>query len=225
MVPGHTEEQSPPGRARLSDVAQQAGVSTATVSRVLNARPEVAGETRRAVLAALDLLGYERPERHGSRSAGLIGLIVPEMSNPVFPAFAQTIESILASVGYTPLLCTQSPGGTTEDQYISMLLDHGVAGIIFVSGRHADTGADMSTYESLRARGVHVVLINGHSTDIAAPTFSVDEVGSMELAVRHLVSQGHRSIGLAIGPSRFLPAQRKSRGFTDAMRRLTEVGS
>src|SRR5690625_1366562 len=97
------------GRTRLTDVAEQAGVSTATVSRVLNGKPEVAAETRKAVLAALDLLGYERPERLRARSAGLIGLIVPELSNPVFPAFAQSVESVLSTMGYTPLLCTQSP--------------------------------------------------------------------------------------------------------------------
>ena len=103
-----------PVRTRLSDLAVQAGVSTATVSRVLNGKAGVSGETRQAVLAALDLLGYERPEKLKSHSAGLIGLVVPELTNPVFPAFAQVIESRLSEHGYTPLLCTQSPGGTTE---------------------------------------------------------------------------------------------------------------
>src|SRR5690625_7646064 len=126
------------GRTRLADVAEQAGVSTATVSRVLNGKPEVAAETRKAVLAALDMLGYQRPERLRARSAGLIGLSVPQLSNPVFPAFAQAIESILSTLCYTPLLCRQSPGGTTENHYTDNHLDHGVDGILFVSCLHTD---------------------------------------------------------------------------------------
>ncbi|WP_127127223.1 LacI family DNA-binding transcriptional regulator [Georgenia sp. SYP-B2076] len=205
------------GRTRLTDVAEQAGVSTATVSRVLNGRPSVAGETRRAVLAALDLLGYERPDKVRARSAGLVGLIVPELSNPVFPAFAQAIESMLATVGITPLLCTQAPGGTTEDEYVEMLIEHEVDGIIFVSGLHADSSADPTRYQRLRERGVPFVLVNGTNPDVVAPSFSTDDRMSMDLAVRHLASQGHRDIGLAIGPDRFVPARLKREGFREAM--------
>jgi LacI family repressor for deo operon, udp, cdd, tsx, nupC, and nupG len=80
-------------RARLADIAAKAGVSEATVSRVLNGKPGVAEETKQAVLTALDVLGFERPTRLRRRSAGLIGLVMPELINPIFPAFAQVIES------------------------------------------------------------------------------------------------------------------------------------
>lgn len=211
------------GRTRLTDVAEQAGVSTATVSRVLNGKAGVAGETRRAVLAALDMLGYERPEKLRARSAGLIGVIVPELANPVFPAFAQAIESVLSNLGYTPLLCTQSSGGTTEDQYVEVLVNHDVDGIIFVSGLHADSQADPERYQRLRGRGMPFVLLNGYTGGIDAPAFATDDAGSMELAVRHLVFEGHREIGLAIGPERFVPAQRKRAGFVSAMERHAGV--
>ena len=138
-----------PMRARLSDIARQAEVSEATVSRVLNDRPGVSADTRQAVLTALDVLGYERPERLRKRSAGLVGLIVPELENPIFPAFAQIIESALAQSGFTPVLCTQTPGGVTEDEYVEMLLDRQVSGIVFVSGLHADTTADHDRYQRL----------------------------------------------------------------------------
>ena len=69
------------------------------------------------------MLGYERPDRLRKRSAGLVGLVVPELENPIFPAFAQIIESALAQHGFTPVLCTQTPGGVTEDEYVEMLLD------------------------------------------------------------------------------------------------------
>ncbi len=100
---------------RLADIALQAGVSEATVSRVLNDKPGVSADTRQAVLTALDVLGYERPDRLRKRSAGLVGLVTPELENPIFPLFAQIIESALAQHGYTPVLCTQSAGGVPED--------------------------------------------------------------------------------------------------------------
>jgi DNA-binding LacI/PurR family transcriptional regulator len=201
------------GRTRLTDLAEQAGVSIATVSRVLNGKSGVSPQARQAVLAALDVLGYERPERLRERPAGLVGLVVPELSNPVFPAFAQVIESALSDLGYTPLLCTQSPGGTTEDQYVEMLIEHGVAGIVFVSGLHADTSASPERYHRLRSRNVPFVMVNGHAEGVDAPSVSTDDAQAMEQAVRHLISLGHRSIGLAVGPTRFVPAQRKRDAF------------
>lgn len=206
-------------RTRLTDLAEQAGVSTATVSRVLNGKAGVATDTRQAVLAALDLFGYERPEKLRTSSAGLVGLIVPELSNPVFPAFAQSIETHLSGQGYTPVLCTQSPGGTTEDEYIEMLLAHDVAGIVFVSGLHADTQASMERYHRLHERSVPMVMINGYTDGVRAAFISNDDFSSMELSVRHLVSLGHRSIGFATGQDRYVPVRRKRAGFADALER------
>jgi DNA-binding LacI/PurR family transcriptional regulator len=203
---------------RMADVAAHAGVSEATVSRVLNAKPGVAAETRQAVLEAMDRLGYERPPRLRSRSAGLVGLIVPELENPIFPAFAQVIETILAQHSYTPVLCTQTPGGVPEDEYVEMLLERSVAGIVFVSGLHADTQANHDRYRSLRERGLPIVLINGYVPGLDAPFISHDDVQSVELAVSHLASLGHDRIGLAVGPERFVPAQRLIEGFRRSMR-------
>ncbi|MGN9764687.1 LacI family DNA-binding transcriptional regulator [Micromonospora sp. SD12] len=210
-------------RARLSDIAQQAEVSEATVSRVLNDRPGVAPETRQAVLTALDVLGYERPARLRKRSAGLVGLVVPELDNPIFPAFAQVIESTLAQSGFTPVLCTQTAGGVTEDEYVEMLLDRQVSGIVFVSGLHADTAANHDRYRALIARPLPVVMINGYAPGIPAPFVSCDDGEATELAVAHLVALGHRRIGLITGPDRFVPVQRRVAGFRAAMGRLVGV--
>lgn len=206
-------------RTRLTDLAKHAGVSTATVSRVLNGKPGVSAETRQAVLTALDVLGYERPDKLQTKNAGLIGLVVPELENPVFPLFAQAIESTLSQHGYTPLLCSQSPGGTSEDEYITALLGHEVDGIIFVSGLHADTTANRDRYHRLRSRGLPIALINGYASDIDAPFISSNDAASIDLSIEHLVQLGHRKIGLAIGPERFVPAQRKIMAFTDNMAR------
>lgn len=204
--------------ARLADIATQAGVSEATVSRVLNGKPGVSATTRESVLAALDLLGYERPVRLRQRSAGLIGLITPELENPIFPAFAQVIGQALTRDGYTPLLATQTPGGSTEDELVEMLVERGVAGIIFVSGLHADSTADTERYARLHGQGVPFVLINGFSEKIKAPFVSPDDRGAMRLAVTHLAALGHEKIGLAVGPKRFVPVLRKIQGFISSMR-------
>jgi LacI family transcriptional regulator, repressor for deo operon, udp, cdd, tsx, nupC, and nupG len=210
-------------RTRLADIATQAGVSEATVSRVLNDKPGVAAETRQAVLTALDVLGYERPARLRKHSAGLVGLVVPELENPIFPIFAQVIESVLAQHGYTPVLCTQTPGGVTEDEYVEMLLERSVAGIIFVSGLHADTSTDPARYRRLVTRRLPIVLVNGHVEGLEAPFISPDEVVAAELAVTHLASLGHRRIGLISGPLRFLPVQRKLAGWRRAMTSLLDA--
>ncbi|PLW71873.1 LacI family DNA-binding transcriptional regulator [Streptomyces sp. SCUT-3] len=202
---------------RLADIAAQAGVSEATVSRVLNGKPGVSAATRQSVLAALDLLGYERPVRLRQRSAGLVGLITPELENPIFPAFAQVISQALAREGYTPVLCTQTPGGSTEDELTELLVERGVAGIIFISGLHADSTADMGRYDRLRGQGVPFVLINGFSEKVRAPFVSPDDRGAMRLAVTHLASLGHERIGLAVGPKRYVPVQRKIQGFTESV--------
>ncbi|RKN06328.1 LacI family DNA-binding transcriptional regulator [Streptomyces radicis] len=204
-----------PPPARLADIAQHAGVSEATVSRVLNGKAGVAAATRQKVLAALDVLGYERPTRLRQRSSGLIGLVIPELTNPIFPAFAQVIEQVLVRSGYTPVLCTQSPGGATEDELVEQLVDRGVTGIIFLSGLHADTTADPERYARLTGRGVPFVLINGFNPAIKAPFVSPDDAAATRRAVQHLRALGHRDIGLAVGPHRFVPTQRKVAGFLD----------
>ncbi|GAA3511583.1 DNA-binding LacI/PurR family transcriptional regulator [Streptosporangium album] len=223
----HTPRSRPDGAGiRLADIAAQAGVSEATVSRVLNGKPGVSQGTRQAVLTALDLMGYERPQRLRQRSNGLIGLVTPELDNPIFPAFAQAIEKALTQHGYTPVLCTQLPGGAPEDEFTELLIDRGVSGIVFVSGLHADTTAKMDRYARLTDRGLPIVLLDGYSGQIKAPFISPDDRAAARLAVQHLVDLGHERIGLAVGPRRFVPVIRKIEGYRQAMAQLlgaTEV--
>ncbi|MFX0538881.1 LacI family DNA-binding transcriptional regulator [Ornithinimicrobium sp. Y1847] len=207
----------------MADLAAYAGVSEATVSRVLNDKPGVAARTRQSVLTALDVLGYERPTKLRRSSAGLIGLVVPELTNPVFPLFAQAIETQLAGAGYTPVLCTQTPGGVHEDEYVQMLLDRSVSGIVFVSGQHADTRAGTGRYTSLREQGLPMVLVNGYRDDVDATFVSHDDRATMHLAVKHLRDLGHTRIGFATGPSRYVPVQRRAEAFREAMADLPGV--
>lgn len=210
-------------RPRLLDIAEVARVSTATVSRVLNGKPGASDDVRQSVLAAIDLLGYERPLTLRTTADGVVGVVVPEFANPIFAAFAQAIETRLARRGYAPLVCSQSPGGTTEDQCISLLLDQGVRGIVFVSGLHADVAAGHEQYADLRARGVATVFINGFAEDVEGTFIGIDEAAAVEVSVRHLASLGHERIGLAIGPERFLPSRRKIQAFGDALRTILGI--
>ncbi|WP_395245318.1 LacI family DNA-binding transcriptional regulator [Agromyces sp. MMS24-K17] len=206
--------------ARLADIAAHAGVSEATVSRVLNDKPGVATDKRQAVLTALDLLGYERPARLRRRTGRPVGIILPELGNPIYPAFAQALGPNFARRGFTPLIGTQSDGGVHEDEYIEMFVEAGANGIVFVSGRHADSTFPVTRYRQLREMGLKVGFVNGTRTGVDAPFFAIDDLGAMALAVRHLVSLGHRRIGLADGPEAFVPAQRKAAGFRDAIAEL-----
>ena len=99
---------------RLAEVAQKVGVSEATVSRVLNGKAGVSDATREAVLTALDVLGYERPTQLRGERARLVGLVLPELQNPIFPALAEVIGGALAQRGFTPVLCTRTAGGLSE---------------------------------------------------------------------------------------------------------------
>ncbi|MFB8763465.1 LacI family DNA-binding transcriptional regulator [Nocardiopsis alba] len=202
---------------RLADIARHAGVSEATVSRVLNDKPGVGGDTRKAVLTALDVLGYERPARLRQRSAGLVGMVTPELDNPVFPMFAQAAESALAQRGYTPVLCTQTPGGISEDEYVELLLERNVSGILFVSGKHADTSASHERYQALVSRRLPIVLVNGYADAIPAAFISADDREAGRLAVDHLVALGHTRIGFTSGPERYVPVRRKLEGFHRAL--------
>jgi DNA-binding LacI/PurR family transcriptional regulator len=205
-------------KVRLADIATRAGVSEATVSRVVNHKPGVSEENRKAILKTIEVLGYERPERVRPRHSGLVGLIVPELTNPIFPLIAQVVETALAARGFTSVLCTQTLGGVHEDEYVRMLLERNVSGIVFVSGIHANTDTDPARYVALRQRGLPIVLINGYLPDVDAPFLSNDDAVGAELAVRHLAELGHTRIGLATGPERYVPVQRKVAGFQAAYR-------
>ena len=109
-------------------MAKKVGVSEATVSRVLNGKAGVSDSTREAVLTALDVLGYERPTQLRGERARLIGLVLPELQNPIFPALAEVVGGALAQRGFTPVLCTRTAGGLSEADYVAMLLDQHVSG-------------------------------------------------------------------------------------------------
>ena len=200
---------------RLADVARKVGVSEATVSRVLNGKAGVSDSTREAVLTALDVLGYERPTQLRGERARLIGLVLPELQNPIFPALAEVIGGALAQRGFTPVLCTRTAGGLSEADYVGMLLDQHVSGVVFAGGHCGEANAPHEHYRQLRSRGIPAVLLHAAVDDLAFPIVSTDDVTATIQAYDHLASLGHRRIGLVVGPEDHVPSRRKLAGFTE----------
>ncbi|KXK60543.1 LacI family transcriptional regulator [Micromonospora rosaria] len=194
---------------RLTEVARKAGVSEATVSRVLNGRGGVAEATRTAVLTALDVLGYERPSKLRGERARLVGLVLPELQNPIFPALAEVVTGSLAQRGFTPALCARTIGGVTESAYVDMLLDHQVSGVIFAGGSYALADAAHEHYRRLTERGLPVVLVNAGVDELGFPRVSTDDAVAVEQAYGHLRSLGHERIGMVLGPEDHVPSRRK----------------
>jgi DNA-binding LacI/PurR family transcriptional regulator len=204
---------------RLAEVAKKVGVSEATVSRVLNGKPGVSDTTRESVLTALDVLGYERPSKLRGQRARLIGLVLPEVQNPIFPALAEVIGANLAQRGFTPVLCARTAGGLSEANYVDMLLEQHASGVVFTGGNFAEAAASHEHYRLLRARGVPVVLINALADNLGFPCVSTDDGSAAVQAFTHLSALGHERIGLVLGPEDHMPSRRKLAAFTEAAQR------
>ncbi|MGO4785696.1 LacI family DNA-binding transcriptional regulator [Cryobacterium sp. W22_MBD10_FK3] len=211
---------------RLAEVARKVGVSEATVSRVLNEKPGVSTTTRQAVLSALDVLGYERPTKLRGERARLVGLVLPELQNPIFPAFAEIIGGALAQNGYTPVLCTQTAGGITEADYVELLLQQQVSGVIFVGGAYMQQDGSHEHYRRLRDLNLPTVLVNAPIDDFGFATVSCDDSAAIDQAFAHLMELGHTRIGMLLGPRDHVPSQRKLAAAQRAMARIgQEQGS
>jgi LacI family repressor for deo operon, udp, cdd, tsx, nupC, and nupG len=194
---------------RLAEVAKKAGVSEATVSRVLNGRNGVSETTRASVLTALDVLGYERPTKLRGERGRLVGLVLPELQNPIFPALAEVVTASLAQRGFTPALCARTIGGVPERDYIEMLLDHQVSGVVFAGGSYALADAEHGHYRQLLDRRMPVVMVNAGVDDLGFPHISTDDAVAVEQAYGHLRSLGHEKIGMVMGPEDHMPSRRK----------------
>jgi DNA-binding LacI/PurR family transcriptional regulator len=161
------------------------------------------------VLTALDVLGYERPTQLRGERARLIGLVLPELQNPIFPALAEVVGGALAQRGFTPVLCTRTAGGLSESDYVSMLLDQHVSGVVFAGGHYAEADAPHAHYERLLQRRLPVVLFNAAVEHLGYPQVSTDDAVAVEQAYGHLTSLGHDRIGMIVGPHDHIPSQRK----------------
>src|SRR5436190_6497766 len=205
---------------KLADIAKQAGVSEATVSRVLNGKQGISDTTRAAVLTALDVIGYERPTHLRGRQPRMVGLVVPELQNPIFPAFAEVVAGALAQRGFNAVLCTRT-GSMSEAEYVDMLLERQVSGMLFAGGQYAEADAPHEHYARLLQLRLPVVLVNAAAEHLDFPRVSTDDAVAMEQAYAHLAYLGHERIGLVLGPPDHVPSMRKLAAFEGAAARAT----
>jgi LacI family repressor for deo operon, udp, cdd, tsx, nupC, and nupG len=198
--------------SRLSQTARLARRSESTVSRVLNGRGNPSPATVTAVLTALDVLGYERPPTmRGEGRPRIIGLVLPDLRNPTFPAFADVLTVELLRHGLVCVLCTRTADGMSEAEHVQMLLAHDTAGIIFVGSSFADAGARQG--RALRQRRIPTVLINPADENLTRARVSIDDAQAVRLALDHLAMLGHARVGLIVGPLGHVPSARKAAAF------------
>ncbi|MBV7363902.1 LacI family transcriptional regulator [Actinomycetaceae bacterium TAE3-ERU4] len=205
-------------RVRLNDIAELAGVSVATVSRVVNGSNSVRKSTADAVMVAIDTLGYDRPLALSDESQETVGVIIPELTNPIFASFSHYLQLELARHGLATFICSQTPGGSSEKRLLEALTQAGVKGVIFVCGRHADTQASLSQYHALIASRTPSVIINGPRQELAIPSITTNDSVGITHAINHLQSLGHTKIALVCGRDNAIPAKNKRIAFETAMR-------
>jgi DNA-binding LacI/PurR family transcriptional regulator len=142
-------------------------------------------------------------------SRRLIGLILPELQSPIFPAFAEVVADALAQQGFTPVLCTRTLGGITEPDYVDLLIAQQVSGVVFAGGLYAQADANHDHYARLAERNLPVVLVNAAVDSLPFATVACDDDTAAEQALNHLVSLSHTRIGMVLGPRDHVPSQRK----------------
>ncbi|NEC10501.1 LacI family DNA-binding transcriptional regulator [Streptomyces sp. SID7909] len=196
---------------KVVQVAEFAGVSQLTVRRVLNGSPSVAAATRERVLRALDVLGLKRPPGAAAERSPLVGVVVPDLQNPVFPSFVEALAGRLNKRGYVPVLCTRTADGVSEANYVEMLLAQNIGGIVFVGSSYADVGAEQGA--ALKERQVPMVMVNVADENADLVQIAADDTQAVQQAMLHLEGMGHERIGLLVGPSGHVPSVRKLRGF------------
>jgi DNA-binding LacI/PurR family transcriptional regulator len=200
----------------LRDVARHAGVSVATASRVVSGLDNVRSETRERVERAMRDLLYVPPGRRPA--TGMIGLLVPHLWNPIFPALAQAMEERATEAGYASILCNTSAAAFREVDYVHMLLDRGADGMIFISCEMTNMSGEHDHYGRLVEEGARLVFVNGALNTLNVPSVGVDERTAGELATQHLIDLGHERIGYVAGPDHYLPTRQKAAGRRSALR-------
>ncbi len=204
-------------RPPLKQIAELAGVSEPTVSRVLNGRTGVAPTTRDKVVAALHSIGFDRvPEPQAVRSS-VVGIVCGDFLNPVFSTFVHHISNDLARSGYLTTVAVTDRNLNPEERCVDELVRNNVDGIVFIGGRHAELGADRRHYERLVDAAIPIVFVNGSPTELDVPHVWCDEQVGARKAVEHLIRLGHSRIGCLLGPRSYTPTERFITGYRQVL--------
>jgi LacI family transcriptional regulator len=202
----------------IKDIAKKAGVSSSTVSLVLRDSPLVAKETRKLVQQLIDSLGYVRDRVASnlrSRTSQTIGLVFCEIRNPFYAELIAGINSVLDVTGRIAFIVYSAEDPVRQDRLILRLREQNVDGIIL----SAAEGTDPNTISRLREWGMPCVQTMRHvgrgRSDYVGPAI---ETG-VEMAVEHLVQQGHKSIAYIGAARRTSPTRERLLGFQTALKR------
>jgi LacI family transcriptional regulator len=202
----------------MSDVAEAAGVSVKTVSRVVNEEPGVRPETAEAVRRTIAQLGFSRNDlaralRHGRRS-GLFGLVIEDVSNPFYSAIARGVEEVTRSRGILAIAASSDEDGDRERDLVRLFCERRVDGLLIVPAGN-DHGYMLPELRS----GTRVVFIDRPPRKIDADVVLLDNVGGARTAVEHLLAQGHRRIGFVGDAPGIFTAGERLRGYRDTLAR------
>lgn len=184
--------------ATIYDVAREAGVSMATVSRVVNGNPNVKPTTRKKVSEAIKRLGY-RPNAVArglaSKKTTTVGVIIPDISSVFFSELARGIEDIATMYNYNIILCNSDQNKDKEVRLIQTLLGKQVDGIVFMGGRIAEEHIEEFTQSP-----VPVVLAATVDERHKIPSVNIDYEQAVFEVIAHFIQKGHRKIAFINGP-------------------------
>ncbi|WP_341675739.1 LacI family DNA-binding transcriptional regulator [Niveibacterium sp. SC-1] len=200
--------------ARIKDVAKKAGVSVASVSRVLAGQPGVGAQTRERILATIREMEY-RPDlaarRLRSRRTDILGLIVADIRNPFFTDVSRAVEDVAYQRGLRVMYCNADEDPAKETLYLEMMRDENVSGVIL--------SPTQSLLERFRSSdfGFPIVLVDRALPDTQADAVVVDNAESTERLVRHMIETGRRRILFLYGEASATGSERYE-GYAAAMR-------
>src|SRR4051812_26616914 len=208
-----------PGAAvTLRDVARVAGVHPATVSRALNeeTRALVNAETAQRVLKAAEELGYQpNPIARGLKTnrSYTIGVLIPDLTNPLFPPILRGIEDRLETAGYTPLIANTDNDPERELLDSQTMRARQVDGIIAATARR-----DHRLHDALLEAGIELVLVNRRQEELPVSSATADDSMGIRLSVEHLLGLGHTRIAHLAGPLDYSTGLDRYDGFHATMR-------
>ncbi|MDZ7692477.1 MAG: LacI family DNA-binding transcriptional regulator [Balneolaceae bacterium] len=203
--------------ATVEDVAKEAEVSTATVSRVFSGSAKVNESTTKRVLKAANKLKY-RPSRVARRlraknsQSMVIGLIVTDLQNPFFSDIARGVEDVAYDSKNGVIVCNSDEDPEKESFYLDTLLDEQVAGLIM-----APTTGNKEYIQRIVKKNIPVVLVDRQLPDLNVDTVTVDNVNGSYRAVRRLIELGHRRIGIICGIRGIFTTDQRFKGYEQAM--------
>lgn len=202
---------------RIKDVAKLAGVSTATVSHVINKTRFVKPETKRKVLDAIENAAYT-PNIHARNLASgqsrTLGLIISDITNPFFPDLVKSIQEKALGLGYEVLVLNTNYEPERDVVYVQRLLELQVRGVMILTSE-----MDLSVIERLSSRKIQVVFLDIGKVGPHISNIRVNYENGVHQAVEHLLELGHRQIAFISGPVHFKSAQIRRSAFLSAMKK------